>query len=103
MAREIEILEPGAELGERESKLAPRLAKLDGMVIGFLDNAKLNADVILARLEELLSSRFKLAGVVKADRKEVLGRPSEKGYGGEDATILHLVEKCDAVICGVGD
>ena len=100
---EIEILEPGAESLGTSMKLAARIGDLNGKVIGFLDNGKTNADALVDMVQELITSRYKLAGVVRKGRASMLGRHSEHGYGGEDATILELVEKCDAVVNGVGD
>ncbi len=97
-ARIVELLDPTARAVISEAQIAPRVTDLNGKVIGFLDNAKANADIVLARVEELLSYRFKFADIVHA---------SKGTMGGAFAYPTDLSEKlsarCDVVVNGVGD
>ncbi len=92
----IVVLDPTNEAGHETGSLATRLDTLDGKVIGFLDNSKPNSDHFLAMLEEELSGRFQLAGVVRA-RKPTASRicPEE--------ILTDLLSRCDALITAIGD
>lgn len=58
------LLSPVGEVQVVEQGLAPRLDTLKGKVGGLLDNNKVNSDVFLARVRELLTERYGLAGIV---------------------------------------
>ena len=75
---------------------APRLASLAGSRMGIIDDSKLNADVLLEELGEVLRTRYEIAEL-RWYRKPSASRPA-------DPTVLKdLVERCDAVIIAVGD
>ncbi len=88
----INVLDPTAKVIGIEAKIAPRVSDLNGKVIGFLDNAKPNASVFLARVEELLSQRYKFAKVIRVRKSSNPTDLAEK-----------LSAKFDAVVNGVGD
>ncbi len=90
------VLDPTNSAEFTQASLAPRLASLDGKVVGFLDNSKLNADRFLSLLEQELSGRYQLAGVVRARK------PSGSRVCPEE-TLSDLASRCDAVITAVGD
>ncbi|MBI2908133.1 MAG: hypothetical protein HYX92_10835 [Chloroflexi bacterium] len=100
---EIEILDPRGRVKSAKYDLAPRPRSLEGLSIGFLDNGKSNADVILERLQEILTSRYKFANVLSKPRR----RPGEKWQyrkvGEKDEVIDEMVSKADIVVNGVGD
>ncbi|MBI2907912.1 MAG: hypothetical protein HYX92_09675 [Chloroflexi bacterium] len=48
------LLNPVGEVDAAELKLAPRLKTLQGTAGGFIDNNKVNSDVLIARVAELL-------------------------------------------------
>lgn len=103
VVKEIEILDPRGRIKAAKFDLAPRLKTLEGLSIGFLDDGKSNADVILERLEEILTSRYKFANVIRKPRR----RPGEKwqyrAVGKTDEVIEEMTSQCDVVINGVGD
>ncbi len=90
------VLDPTAEAVPVETRLAPRLDTLEGKVVGFLDNSKLNADRFLLLMERELTERYRLGGVVRA-RKPNASRVCPK------ETAADLAARCDAVITAVGD
>lgn len=74
----------------------PRLAGLDGKIVGFLDNGKPNGDTLQYRLEELLKESYEIAGVVR--RRKVSAQE------GAPADYLNeLAAEADFVISGIGD
>ena len=90
----VEVLSPVADVGGATTSSAPRPETLDGQRVGFLDNAKPNADVFLSRVEELLRERFALSQVIW-QRKRHGGRPAED--------MDDLARRCQVVVNGVGD
>ena len=75
---------------------APRLPTLAGSRLGIIDDSKLNADVLLEELAEVLRTRYEIAEV-RWHRKPSASRPA-------DPTALRgLAEHCDSVIIAVGD
>ena len=62
MADMIEIFIPTAEPRIKKFVINPRLHNLNGKVLGFLWNEKPNGDVLLRRLRQHLSQKYKLAG-----------------------------------------
>ena len=90
------VLDPTAETRAAQHELAARLPALDGRAIGLLDNAKQNADVLLSRVEEVLSRRYGLSEVVRHQKPKTAG----------DAPLPmleELAQRCDLVINAVGD
>lgn len=95
-SRGLVVLDPTNSAEFVEVSLAPRLDSLEGKVVGFLDNSKLNADRFLALLEQELASRYHLAEVVRARK------PSGSRICPEEI-LSDLVSRCDAIITAVGD
>jgi hypothetical protein len=92
--RTMKILDPIAPCNEaKQTRLT--LDKLDGKVIGFIDNAKPNFNHLVDDLSDLLIAKYGVASVVKHRKR------GQVPVG--DATISELAEKCDAVITGSGD
>jgi hypothetical protein len=51
--------DPRGTVGAEEKPLAPRVARLDGLRLGILDNTKWNANKLLRRLrDELLAANY---------------------------------------------
>jgi len=95
-AKVITVLDPTAKTRAARHELAPRLPELDGRVIGLLDNAKQNADVLLSRVAEALSKRYRISGVVRHRKPKTAG----------DAPLPmleDLAQRCNLVINAVGD
>ena len=91
------ILGPAAP-AQRESTggAAFSLDRLEGKVIGFLDNAKPNFSHLVDAIAELLSTRHGVARVIK-HRKRAASIPAET------SVLDALSADCDLVITGSGD
>ena len=94
----IEVLDPTGINGEQGIKASSGVGDLNGKTIGFIDNGKPNYDIFLARLMELLSQRFKFAGVVHVRKKE-----KDTGTALNSTDIEKLVNSCDIILNGICD
>lgn len=90
----IEVLNPTAEARAPELPLAQRHADLRGKTIGFLNNRKANASLLLEQVEEILRARFGEFTVVKGDKNAAMGAPEE---------VMARLSPCDAVVTAIGD
>jgi hypothetical protein len=90
----IEVLNPTAEARAPELPLAHRLTDLRGKTIGFLNNRKANAGLLLAQVERLLRERCGDFVVVKGEKNAAMGAPEK---------VLNKLFLCDAVVTAVGD
>ena len=94
-AQRFRILDPTvAPAEERTSRLAPRLASLDGKVIGLYNNGKLNAAHLLDLVGDQLSERYQIAGVVRGKYNVSRGMRREEWVD---------IERCDAIVLANGD
>lgn len=99
----IEILHPGGKLKEVSFQLAPRPRKISGLTVGFLDNGKSNADVILERLQELVVENCAPGETVEAPRRRPGNTYFKREIRRADQFILDLSVRAHVVINGVGD
>ena len=72
------------------------LDRLEGKVIGFIDNAKPNFNLLADDLSELLVGKYGVARVVRQRKRSA-------SQGLAEAAMNALAEECDAVITGSGD
>ena len=91
---EVEILDPTLRVTDVIAP-APRLASLNGKILGLLDNSKEKADVFLATLGARLREQFKIETVMMR-RKPTYSRVATP------AIIAELSESCDCVITAMG-
>ena len=98
MAATVTLYDPTAP--RREPRDAPGtkavLAALTGKVVGFIDNAKPNFDVLADDLGELLKTKYGVARIVKR-------RKSSASVPARPEVVAELSEECDVVITGSGD
>jgi hypothetical protein len=88
------VLDPTGELAPAGRPRAPRLASLDGVVVGLLDISKPRGDVFLDRVEEVLTAR----GVaVRRYRKPTFSKPAPEDLRRE------IAEHCRGVIEALAD
>ncbi|MYF98414.1 hypothetical protein F4212_04670 [Candidatus Poribacteria bacterium] len=92
----ITLLDPTSQGETTEKYLAPRLAELDGKVIGILDITKKGSDIFLDRVGELLCERFEISDVVRV-KKPTFARPAPTEL------LVDLAERVDFVIEGLAD
>lgn len=89
------LYDPSAPSENRTLPLM-KVGEFAGKVIGFIDNAKPNFDLLVQDMAELLTARYGAAEVV-VRRKRGASMPAD------EAVIAELAEKCDLVITGMGD
>ena len=94
MGSKVELLVPVGRVRTLSISPAPRLGELKGKVIGFLQNGKPNADILLMRLAHLLREKYGLSeGPSKSKPRP--SQPSE--------SIEEMANQCQGVINGLGD
>ena len=96
MPANIAILDPSAPPQHASAAVAWPLDRLQGKVVGFIDNAKPNFNHLVDAIESLLTQEHGVARVVKI-RKRAASIPAEA------AAIDRLAAECDLVITGSGD
>jgi hypothetical protein len=79
----------------KEVPAAQRPASLEGKVIGFYDNTKEQADVILEAVAEELRNRF-------GARETLNFRGVHYSKPAPSETIEEMARKCDIVVCALG-
>ena len=72
------------------------LAALEGKVIGFLDNAKPNFNLLVEDLSHLLVQNYGVKSVIARRKRSA-------AQGAPEAIVSELVDRADAVIAGSGD
>lgn len=90
----IEVLSPVADARVDEVPLAPRNGDLHGKTIGFLNNRKANAGLLLEHVEALLHARYGDFATFKGEKNAALGAPKD---------VLAGLAACDAVVFAIGD
>ncbi len=90
-----ELLDPTGDVEIKPAKLAARVNNLDGLTLGVLHNGKPNGDVVLERVVEKISQKFKLGGIIRA-RKPTVGQ-------GAPSDMLAKLSKCQIAINALGD
>ena len=81
---------------KRARAMAPRLASLEGLTAGILDNRKGNAEELLNKVGELLTSEYGVAELYKT-KKFVYSRRAE------DSVLADLEQNSDFVVTAIGD
>jgi len=89
------VLDPRGEVDASEQPIADRLDDLEGTTIGFLDNSKPNADVLLDEVAGVLTDDHGVAETVSV-RKDKSPTPA-------DSLADTLAVRCDAVVNAYGD
>ncbi len=92
----IRYLVPVEEAQVLPQGMAPRLTRLDGAVLGVLDNGKPRARELLQYVVDLLQARHRLGGVVWHQKVS----PSNNA---PPEQLDALARQCDFFITGVGD
>jgi len=91
----LKFLDPRATVNPQERPLIAGLDSLEGKVIGIIDNGQANSTTMFQELASLFQERFK--------PKEVLFRTKPTHMQGAPKAIMEeIVNRCDAVITGLG-
>src|SRR5687767_10075153 len=98
MPNTVTLYDPTAPRREPEpaDRRGTAVSSLAGKVVGFIDNAKPNFDLLANDLGDLLLSKYGVARVIKR-RKPSASVPATTDV------IAELAETCDVVITGSGD
>jgi hypothetical protein len=91
----LRVLDPRQFAEGEPVVMAPPLGKLEGAVVGLLDNAKIGTAKFYDHVEAILKSRHGVREVVRR-RKADSSRPAPD-------TILGELSAADAVLSGIGD
>jgi hypothetical protein len=90
-----DILDPCGEVTTDGRPISNRLNTLNGKTIGFLDNSKSNADILLDEVAAVLSEEYDVA--------ETIHRRKDKSPIPASAIADQLAAQCDAVVNAYGD
>ena len=90
------VYDPRGTVTAEPRELAARLATLDGVRLGVLDNTKWNASKLLRQVVTGLEAGLTLAAV-NVYAKESFSRPAEAGL------LDRIAAENDAVITAIGD
>jgi hypothetical protein len=90
------VYDPRGVVSADEKPLAPRLAKLEGVRLGILDNTKWNANKLLRRLRDELDGQYRFSQV-NYYRKESFSKFADP------ALIREIAARNDAVLTAIGD
>jgi hypothetical protein len=91
----LKFLDPRATANPQERPSIAGLDSLEGKVIGIIDNGQANSTTMFQELAKLVQERFK--------PKEVLFRTKPTHMqGAPKAMMEEIVNRCDAVITGLG-
>jgi hypothetical protein len=90
------LMSPVATALERQRQLASPLPEPYGVVAGFLDNRKNNADKLLIRISEVLQARYAFSDVLWRS-KFIFSRPADPRL------LEELAARCQFVVTAIGD
>jgi hypothetical protein len=90
-----DVLNPVGVIQTDEQPITQRLEALEGTTIGFLDNAKTNANVFLRRVAEMLTEEYDVA--------ETIHRSKDNTAIPAGSIANYLANECDAVVNAYGD
>ena len=91
----LKMLDPRAAVNTKDRPLVPGLDTLEGKVIGIIDNGQANSTTMFQELAKLLEGKYRPTEVLfKTKPTHMQGSPK--------AVIEEFVNRCDAVINGLG-
>ena len=92
----MKLVDPTGLAPEQNHRRAPKLASLDGKVVGLLSNGKLNADLLLEETARLFEDRHGC----RVNRITYKQNPSAPA---EVETIEAVAAECDFMLTATGD
>jgi hypothetical protein len=91
----LKMLDPRALANLKDRPLVPGLERLEGKVIGIIDNGQANSTTMFQELAKLLQEKYRPA--------EVLFKTKPTHMQGAPKPIMEeFFSRCDAVITGLG-
>jgi hypothetical protein len=97
MTNTIEVFVPTAEAKIKKLAVNPRIHDLNGKVLGFLWNEKPNGDILLKRLREQITQKYKLA---RTEWGQIDGLHVDLK---NERVLNELAEKADTAVIAVCD
>jgi len=91
----LKFLDPRATVNPQERPAVPGLDSLEGKVIGIIDNGQANSTTMFQELAKLIQEKF--------NAREVVFRTKPTHMQGAPKALMEdLVNRCDAMITGLG-
>jgi hypothetical protein len=91
----LKMLDPRGSINLKDRPLVPGVDTLEGKVIGIIDNGQSNSTAMFQELAKLMEKRFQ--------PKEVIFRTKPSHMQGAPKALMEdFVNRCDAVITGLG-
>jgi predicted GTPase len=91
----LKMLDPRAAVNPENRPLMAGLDSLEGKVVGIIDNGQSNSTTMFQELAKLIQEKYRTAEVLFNTK------PSHM-QGAPKATMEEFVNRCDAVITGLG-
>ncbi len=91
-----QVYDPTAPIPEVIQNLRRSVGDLTGKVVGFIDNAKPNFNLLADDIAELLTSRYGVKTIIKRAKRGASMPATEQ-------VIDELAAQCDLVVTGSGD
>ncbi len=91
----IKFLDPRAAVNPKDRLLVPGLDSLEGKVVGIIDNGQANSTNMFRELAKLIEEQLHVKEVVfKTKPTHMQGAPKP--------IMAEIINRCDAVITGLG-
>jgi len=91
----LKMLDPRGSINLKDRPLVPGVDTLEGKVIGIIDNGQSNSTAMFQELAKLMEKKFQ--------PKEVIFRTKPSHMQGAPKALMgDFVNRCDAVITGLG-
>ena len=91
----LKFLDPRGSVKPEDRPLIPGLETLEGKVIGIVDNGQSNSTSMFQELAQLIREKFQPAEVIFRTKPTHM-------QGAPKAIMKELIDRCDAVITGLG-
>ncbi len=91
----IKFLDPRATVNPKDRPLVPGIETLEGKTVGIIDNGQANSTTMFQELAKLMQEKFHTKEVIfKTKPTHMQGAPK--------AMMEEILNRCDAVITGLG-
>ena len=91
----LKFLDPRGSVNPEDRPLMPGLETLEGKVIGIIDNGQSNSTMMFQELAQLIREKCRPAEVIFRTKPTHM-------QGAPKALMEELINRCDAVITGLG-
>ena len=91
----LKMLDPRGSINPENRPVAPGIDTLEGKVIGIIDNGQSNSTTMFRELATLVQEKFRTEEVIFRTKPTHM-------QGAPKATMEEMIDRCDAVITGLG-